>query len=91
MARVRSESFSSFLRAPSSSFDGGISEEGVSLEIWLPLVGLAERLFLVGLLHLVIHVYRGSFLAVNLRWAFLISGMAGDITISQFGIYQNGI
>ena len=31
MARVRSESFSSFLRAPSSSFDGGISEEEVSL------------------------------------------------------------
>lgn len=28
---------------------------------------------------------------MNLRWAFLISGMAGDINISQFGIYQNGI
>lgn len=82
MARVRSESFSSFLRAPSSSFDGGFSEGGgaastirklLGFEIQLPLVGLAECLFLVGLLHLVIHVYRGSFLAMNLRWAFLIS------------------
>lgn len=27
---------------------------------------------------------------MNLRWAFLISGIVGDINISQFGIYQKG-
>lgn len=79
-----------------SSFDGCSSGRGggvVSALRKLALFDIRHPLVrLAGPLHLVTHIYQGSFPVLKCVMRTATAGeMAGDITISQFGIYQNGI